>query len=444
MSWTNNSEASLLVAHHMARGLFIVPCVFIFWLGTMSCLFAQDVSITTDAGELNSLIQPHLPHLIADGDHPADKFDVSIAIHKNEDPVLFSIPGFHSLGCVKCHQGDSLHFKAAHRMRRVLKRLKIIRPELTEIPLRQYIIQSWSDALLASHQLAHATFDTIRISPAAILIDDKAYHEATHLHESLHLTQSFVGLTNELEAYSLNILSDPRFLLLNFPYFEDVVKTFFAEDFSEILNNFYARPVLEKFDVPRETQWFLAPFDGDLLERLKQVVNKMKPLLNEISRLNRKYPREIAYLSEQTGNPALLLEIIAANNMPILDSDISDDTRLKAFEFFDLQMNKKDNTRLGYKINRKKEALLLIQHKLKVSDPVTRLKIYFEYLKQHFVKPEGGFNLQVEGGNDFYSYTLSKIESIRKIINYRGLSPIERTAAQKLIKKTYLILNSKN
>lgn len=424
-----------MTTHLMVRGLFIIPFALIFWLGTLSSLFAQNIPVTTDTGELHRLIQPHLPYPLLDNSQSSDTFDVSIALNQNADPVLFSIPRFHSLGCIKCHKGESLHFKAADRMRRVMARLKIIQPELIEIPLRQYIIQSWSDTLLAPHQLAHTTFDTIRVSPVAILIDVKVYQEATHLHESLHLAQSFVGPANELEAYSLNIISDPRFLLLNFPYFEDVVKTFFVEDLSEILNDFYARPVREQFDVPRETQWFLAPFDGNQLERLRQAIDKMRPLLNEISRLNRAHPREIAYLSEQTGNPAFLLEIIAASHLPISDSSVSEETRRKAFELFSLQMNKKDNTRLGYKVNRKKEALLFIQHQLRVADPITRLRLYFEYLKQHFVKPEGGINFQVKGGRDFHSYTLSKIEGIRKMISYQGMSQIERKAAQKLIEK---------
>ena len=264
-------------AHLMTRGFLIVPYVLFFWLFNPSNLFAQNVPVATDVGELNRLIQPHLPHSLPDENPPTDTFNVSISLQEGT-PVVFSIPGFHSLGCAKCHEGESLHFKAADRMRRVLAKLRTIQPKLTEIPLRQYVIQSWSDTLLAPHQLAHTTFDTIRISPAAILIDDRAYEDATHLHESLHLIQSFVGPANELEAYGLNIISDPRFLLLNFPYFEDVVKTFFIKDFSKILNDFYARPIREKLNVPRETQWFLAPFNGDQLERLRQAIDKMRPL----------------------------------------------------------------------------------------------------------------------------------------------------------------------
>lgn len=318
-------------------------------------------------------------------------------------------------------------------MRRVLKRLKTIQPELPTIPLRQYIIQSWSDALLAPQQLAHATFDTIRISPAAILIDDKAYEEATHLHESLHLTQKFVGPVNELEAYGLNIISDPRFLILNFPYFEDVVKTFFIDDLSKILNDFYARPVREQFNIPRETQWFLSPFDAERLEQLRQVIEKMKPLLKEVTRLNREHSRETAYLSEQAGNPALLLEIVAAKHLPIPTPTVSPEIRKKAFELFELQMDKTDNTRLGYKVNRKKEALLFIQHSLKVTDPITRLTLYFEFLKKRFIKQEGEIILQVKEKEEFDNYIVSKIEGIQKMIDYKGLSKIEREAAQKLI-----------
>ena len=420
----------------MVRRLLIVCCAFIFLFGnSVPGLFAQETLPNTDAAELHQLIQSHLPHSLPDGKPPVDRFDASISLNLKEDPVLFSIPGFHSLGCVKCHKGQSLHFRAASRLRRVLTRLKSIQPELTQIPLRQYIIQSWSDALLAPHQLAHTTFDTIRISPAAILIDEKAYQGATHLHESLHLTQDFVGLANELEAYSLNIISDPRFLLLNFPYFEDVIKTFFITNFSNTLKAFYSHPIQEKLNVPQETQWFLASFNEDQLKQLRLAIAEMSPLLDEISRLNQKYPREIAYLSEQTGNPALLLEIIAANRLIIPDSGLAEETQRKAFDLFDIQMNKKDNTRLGYKINRKKEAFLFIQSQLEIKQPATHLILYFKYLKQRFVQQEGEIDLNMGQDQDFNSYTLAKIEDIQKMSSYKNLSQIERDAAKRLIEE---------
>lgn len=428
----------LVKNHLIAKGFLIVNYIFIFWLCNSSNLLAQNISIPTDLGELNRLVQPHTPQPLLNENLPADAFNVSISLHQGETPIVFSIPGFHSLGCANCHKGESLHFKAADRMRRVLAKLKKIQPKLYKIPFRQYIIQSWSDKLLASHQFAHTTFDTIRISPAAILIDSKVYREATHLHEALHLSQKFVGLANELEAYSLNIISDPRFLLLNFPYFEDIIKTFFLKNFSEILNDFYARPIREQLFVPQETQWFIAPFNDDQLERLRQAIGKVTPLLADVSRLNRNYPKEFAYLSEQAGNPALLLEIVAAKHLTIPDSGVSEEVQRDAFSLFDLQMKKTDNIRLGYKINRKKEAFLLIQNQLMVKDPAIHLRLYFEYIKKTFVKPSGKVNVQIEENEDFNSYILSKIKGIQKMINYKGMSQIERDAARKWIKKIRL------
>ena len=424
--------------HLMTRDLLVLAYALFFWFFSPQNLFSESIPVTTDVGELNRLIKPHLPHPLPDKGPPKDTFNVSISLSQGTIPVVFSIPGFHSLGCVECHEGESLHLKAADRMRRVLEKLKIMRPKLTKIPLRQYIIQSWPDMLLTPNQLAHTTFDTIRISPAAVIIDSKAYEEATHLHESLHLTQKFVGAANELEAYSLNIISDPRFLILNFPYFEDTIKTFFIENFSEILNDFYARPIREELSVPRETQWFLAPFNEDQLKQLEQVIDKITPLLDEVSRLNQNYPKEFAYLSEQTGNPAILLEIVAARQLPIPDSGLPEETRRKAFSLFDLQINKKDNTRLGYKINRKKEAFLFIQNQLMIKDPAVNLQLYFEYIKKKFIKSDGKINLHFTEGEDFSSYTLSKIKDLRKMIGYKGMSQVEREGAKKLIKEILL------
>ncbi len=138
-------------------------------------------------------------------------------------------------------------------------------------------------------------------------------------------------------------------------------------------------------------------------------------------------------MSEQAGNPALLLEIVAANHLPILPTSVSPEIRKKAFELFEQQMNKTDNTRLGYKVNRKKEALLFIQHSLNVKDPLTRLNLYFQYIKQRFLKRKGKIIMQVKDKEVFDNYIRSKIEGIRKMIGFKSLSKIEREAAQKLI-----------
>ena len=157
-------------------------------------LFAEE---KIGLGELDRLIKIHKPK------KPIEGFDATVGPKKSVqllakgEPTVFFIPGFKAFGCGGCHQANDLLDLSANRMRQTLKRLDSIFPDLTPVPLKQFIIQPWSGELLQPWQFAHTTFDSIRISPAAILIDSRVYGNATHLHESIHLTQSFVGAANE-------------------------------------------------------------------------------------------------------------------------------------------------------------------------------------------------------------------------------------------------------
>jgi hypothetical protein len=345
-------------------------------------------------------------------------------------PTTFLIPGFENYDCGKCHQPEQLVQKAASRMKRVLNLLKQTLPESNQVPLNQYIIQPYSDALLQPGQLAHATFDTIRISPGSILIDSKAYGEATHLHETLHLTQSFLGHVNELEAYGLNIRSDPRFLILNFPYFEKVLKAFFIPDMDLILNAYFKRSIREKSNVPRETQWFLEEFDEATLLRLSQAIAKMEPLLAEVSRLNRESPLQSAYWSDRTGVRSLILDISAVKHLPLPQLTVSAETKAWAFGVLDLQFNKDDNTRLGYVIDRQKEAQMHLQYGKGPKDPAQQLALYFHYLKEKFLDDTGKIQLTVDNPQALADYVKQKVAGIETMIQLPGFTPIEKEAAQ--------------
>ena len=380
-------------------------------------------------GELDSLISQHLPQK---DPGLAGKSLKSVVVEQSvggEGTTVFLIPGFEKYDCGKCHQAEQLVQKAAGRMKRVLDRLKKTLPEIGKVPLRQYIIQPYSDALLRPGQLAHATFDTIRISPSSILIDAKAYGEATHLHETLHLTQAFLGHVNELEAYGLNIRSDPRFLILNYPYFTKVLEAFFIPDMDRILDTFFKRGIREKSKVPRETQWFLIDFDEDTLQRLSEAIKKIEPLLKEVSRLNRKYPLQSAYWSERTGVRSLILEIAAVKHLPLPELNMSDETKAWAFGVFDLQFNKDDNTRLGYIIDRRREALMHLQFGKGPKDPAQRLALYFHYLKKRFLDEEGKVNLVVDNKQALADFVKQKVAGIKKMIQRPGLTPVEKKAA---------------
>ncbi len=384
-------------------------------------------------GELDSLISQHLPK--KDPRLTGETLKNVVVEHSvgGTGTTTFLIPGFENYDCGKCHQPEQLIQKASVRMKRVLGLLKKTLPEINQVPLRQYIIQPYSDALLQPGQLAHATFDTIRISPGSILIDTKAYGEATHLHETLHLTQTFLGHVNELEAYGLNIRSDPRFLILNFPYFAKVLEAFFIPDMDRILNAYFKRGIREKSNVPREVQWFLDEFDEESLQRLSQAITQMEPLLKEVSRLNRKYPLQSAYWSDRTGVRSLLLELAAVKHLPLPELTVSEEAKEWALGVFDLQFDKDDNTRLGYIIDRGKEALMHLQFGKGPKDPAQRLALYFHYLKKRFVDDQGEINLAVDNKQALTDYVGQKVKGIVTMIQRPGFTPVEKEAARNWI-----------
>jgi hypothetical protein len=381
-------------------------------------------------GELDSLISQHLPQQDPRITGETLKNFVVQQPVGGTGTTTFLIPGFENYDCGKCHQPEQLIQKAAGRMKRVLGLLKKTLPQSNQVPLRQYIIQPYSDALLHSGQLAHATFDTIRISPGSILIDTKAYGEATHLHETLHLTQAFLGHVNELEAYGLNIRSDPRFLILNFPYFAKVLEAFFIPDMNQILNAYFERGTREQLSVPRETQWFLEKFDEATLQRLSQAIKKMEPLLTEVSRLNRELPLQSAYWSERTGVRSLLLEIAAVKHLPLPELTVSAETKAAAFDVFDLQFDKDDNTRLGYIIDRRKEALMHLQYGKGPKDPAQRLALYFHYLKKKFLDDKDKIRLAIDNPQPLTDFVNQKVKGIETMIQLPGFTPVEKEAAR--------------
>jgi hypothetical protein len=410
------------------RILLIEVFFLIYCLTFIPSIFAAE---KMGLGELDRLIKIHKPQ------KPTEDFDATIGPIKsvqllpNFEPTVFSIPGFKVSGCGACHQSNDLLNLSIDRMRKTLKRLHTIFPDLSPAPLKQFIIQSWSGELLQPWQFAHTTFDSIRISPATILIDSRAYGNATHLHESLHLTQPFVGAANELEAYGLNIRSDPRFLFLNFPYFSDTVTAFFLPEFPKMLDRFFARQINEDLTIPREVQWFLMPFDEESLKKLSQAIKKMEPVLKEMGRMNRKFPVKAAYLGEQTRALSLLLDIAAAKLLPL--PKIMESDNKEAFSILGQQFDKLDNTRLGYRIDRKREALMILTYKMKIKDPQKRLGIYFHFLKDRYVGADGEISLKVSDEEDLKKFVEEKRVQITRMMKSKNFTEIERQGAEKLL-----------
>lgn len=392
-------------------------------------------SAETDIGELSRLLVVHHPQepFANDSEEILDRFELRLPVEEGSEPTWFVILGFEHYGCGECHDANQMAELAADRMKAVMKKIRQTLPTVPPIPLRQYIIQPYFDELLGARQFAHATFDTIRLFPATIVIDHRVFDNATQMHEVLHLAQSFTGHVNELEAYGLNARLDPRYLLLNFPYFANVVTAYFVEDLDDILRKFYDRPINEKLSVSREVQWFMMPFDDEALKRLQEAMRKLAPLLEEVSRLNEEYPLEVAYLSEQTGIRSLILDLAAVKLLDLPPLEMPEDVQKKGFSALSEQMGKTDNTRLGYIIDRQQEASMFMRHQLKVRDHVQRLRLYFRYLKENYIGAGGEIDLTPNDTEDFHNYVKNKLEKIKKMVQFKGMSSIEKEAGTRTI-----------
>ncbi|MFQ5674009.1 MAG: hypothetical protein ACE5G9_13060 [Nitrospinales bacterium] len=408
-----------------AAGFFCLPLLLLWASPSLA-----DAGARIGPGELARLLADHPPLAVGDSKTPAERFERKIILTPGGEPTVFAIPGFNRHGCNECHNPETLVQQAADRMSGIVRRLaKTAAPP----PLRQYIIQPQADALLQARQFAHATFDTIRLFPRTILIDTRVYGNATQLHETLHLGQRFVGQANELEAYGLNIRADPRFLLLHYPYFSNVAEEFFLPDLPQILERYFSRPARDNAPTPRETQFFMMPFDEEALARVAGAVKAMEPLLREVSRLNRDFPLRAAYLSDQTGIGSLLLDIAAAGLLPLSKLDLPESLRQQATALLAEQMERTDNTRLGYRIDRRKEALLIVRHQLGAVTPRQAAALYFHYLQRRFVTPQGTIDLRVPDATDFRAYVNGKLEDIRKLLQYPGITTIEQRAGERSI-----------
>ena len=173
------------------------------------------------------------------------------------------------------------------------------------------------------------------------------------------------------------------------------------------------------------------PFDDESLEKLSQAIIKMEPVLKEMGRLNRKFPVKAAYLGEQTRALSLLLDIAAAKLLPL--PKIMESDNKEAFSILGQQFDKLDNTRLGYRIDRKREALMILTYKMLIKDPKKRLGIYFHFLKDRYVGADGEIRLKVSDEEDLNNFIEEKRVQITRMMKSKNFTEIERQGAKKLL-----------
>ena len=404
--------------------------IFLFWPGIHA-----SAGPAIGVGELSNILTDHIPPpLPPNAEFNLTSFEREIQLEGSSSPTIISVPGFDRFKCGRCHTSDQLIDKAADRLRNNIKTLRQDFPDLESIPLKQYIIQPYADELLGANQFAHATFDTIRVFPRTIIVDEKIYNQSTHLHETFHLTQPFIGYANEVAAYAINIRRDPRFLLMNFPYFLDVMGTFFLPEIDTILEKYYTSKILGDNLTPPQVQRFLSFSSKEELEHIKESIEKMEPILQEVHHLNKKFPLLASYQTSRTMVLSLLMDIAAVKLFPVPAINVSEKVQNKAIIEIATQMEKTDNTQLGYIIDRKKESLLNLKYKLGIKKIADRRALYFLYIKSRFLK-EGGVSLEANDQDDFNQFVRGKLDDIEKMLSSKRITPIEKSAGKKFATK---------
>jgi len=128
-----------------------------------------------------------------------------------------------------------------------------------------------------------------------------------------------------------------------------------------------------------------------------------------------------------------LLDIAAVKMLPLPPLDLDSSALDEAISILDIQFNKLDNTRLGYRIDRKHEALMTLTYHLRLKDSATRLGIYFRFLKQRFMGADGEIKLVVPDEEDFKKFVEEKRREIAKMANSPKLTPIEKAGALRML-----------
>ena len=128
-----------------------------------------------------------------------------------------------------------------------------------------------------------------------------------------------------------------------------------------------------------------------------------------------------------------MLDIAAVKILPLPPLDLGSPALDEAFSLLDQQFNKLDNTRLGYRIDRKREALMTMSYHLRLKDSATRLGIYFRFLKKRFIGVDGEVKLVVPDEKDFKLFVEEKRRDIAKMAGSPKLTPVEKEGALRML-----------
>jgi hypothetical protein len=71
---------------------------------------------------------------------------------------------------------------------------------------------------------------------------------------------------------------------------------------------------------------------------------------------------------------------------------------------------------------------------MNIRDPRLRLSLYFHFLKNRYVGPDGEVNLKVINGEDLKKFVEEKRLQVKRMIKSKNFTEIERQGAYKMLK----------
>ena len=78
---------------------------------------------------------------------------------------------------------------------------------------------------------------------------------------------------------------------------------------------------------------------------------------------------------------------------------------------------------------------MMLTYKMNIRDPRLRLSLYFHFLKNRYVGPDGEVNLKVVNEEDLKNFVEEKRLQVKRMMKSKNFTEIERQGAYKMLKE---------
>ena len=80
---------------------------------------------------------------------------------------------------------------------------------------------------------------------------------------------------------------------------------------------------------------------------------------------------------------------------------------------------------------------MILTYRMKIKDPQKRLALYFHFLKDRYIGPDGEVNLKVSDQEDLKKFVEEKRVHINRMMKSKNFTEIERKGAEKMLQATH-------